>query len=149
MARFHSRSFPPPGVNRDPLPPKSKLPVNLRDSLFDLFLEELRHPKSPMGMLLITLPGFDPFPVRLERVGKTSLIIRRLIGMNIAAVSLALSGGVDDEAALNLVATELIGDQEEVRPRVEASSQQFAKSLDPCRQLCISTNRPTTIKPRG
>lgn len=120
MAKFHTCHVPPPGINREPVPPTSKLDISIKHKLYALFKEELLRPKSPLDMIMVDIPGSDPFPMKLQRVGHTSLIARWLQGLDTAAITLLLPDidNNDDEQSLQIVHSELCGDRDDVKPMI-------------------------------
>jgi hypothetical protein len=121
MATFYTRNIPPLGVNREPLPPSSKLDISLKPKIYAVFKEELLRPKSPLNMIMMDIPGFDPFPVTLQRVGHTALIARWLLGLDTAAITLLLSDidRTEDEQALQIVHVELCRDRDDVTSMID------------------------------
>lgn len=121
MPKFHTRHIPPPGIDRDPTPPTTKLDRSVHRRLYSAFKEELLRPKSPYRMMVMTVPGFDPFTVKLEEVGLTALVAHWLQGLEVAATTFLLSDidRSEDERALALVQNELIGLNEQIRPTIE------------------------------
>lgn len=105
--------IPPLGLQREPLPGQTKLPVALKTQIEGSFKQELLRPKSPIDMMRFQIPGLPLVLIQFQRFGQTALAVKvlRPPTMDVEAVSVCLSGldNAEDEAALNATAIFLIG----------------------------------------
>lgn len=111
MAKFEPIQFAPFGIQRDSAAANSKLTLEDRKDIYQMFRGEFTEPQSPLGKVVVGINNADTYVVDLNLRTSTSMVALWLSGaqLELASISVLLSGIVqdNDEKSLEEMASRL------------------------------------------